>query len=163
MASIEEQLKNIAKQMGNVKISNGFDVSKFLKQEGERLKKYIEEEIAIYKTSYTPKIYIRTGNWENSMELGNPYQDGNNMIIEIRFNPVLANHPSVIHPEDESQQGYVPWLMEVGWHWHKPHKVIPRFTDFEGTQYIKKAVERYNANNPYGFKIKVYHDNKQYI
>jgi hypothetical protein len=86
------------------------------------------------------------------------------ITVTIGFNPSIATHPSIIHPNDSSQAGYVPWLMEEGWNAEKlansKGKDIYRFTWFDGIHYVKNAVEQFKSSNPYNLIIEVYFENE---
>lgn len=138
-------------------------INNLMKSEARRLEEYIKTEISRYLSSYTPVVYERTMNWFNSLRVGEPtINTSGSTQIRIYFDPVMAYHPSIIG--ENQPDGYVPWLMEVGW--KLPESIQPgryRFTYFEGTQVIKKAVERYNSSNPYGIRVNVYYGDEKYI
>lgn len=136
-------------------------VKKVLEEEAKRLEQLIKEEIVHYYNSYKPVRYKRTFNWLNSLRVDKPNIEGNKASIRIYFDDNLAYHPSVV--SSDQPKGYVPWLMESGWQVKKMKKVIYRFTYFEGTHYIKNAIEKWQQTNQYGLKIAVYFNGEPYI
>jgi len=156
--SLEELANYFNKNQQNV-LSNQ-NTLVVLEEETQKLAQYIEEEIQNYLSSYVPTVYERTGNWLNSVKISPIVQEGEYLTAIITFDERLANHPSLFNGEE----GYVPWLMEVGWHWSmdKPHRTY-RLSDFEGIQYIRRAVERFNSENKYGIKVSVVHNGEIYI
>lgn len=151
----------------NTKMENGRTIEQTMRQEAERLKNMIRRNINNYLTDPAnfPKVYDRTDQWMESLEQV-PIKietNGRLVTVTIGFNATMAWHDSIIHPSDQSQQGYVPWLMEQGWHSKKLeaylHKEVYRFTRFDGIHYVKKAVEQFQASNPYKLIIEVYFEN----
>lgn len=164
LGSLEEAVNFLGDTQEGQSILND-QIAKILKQEAERLERYIKEEINNYYRSYFPLIYPRTENWLRSLRIGQPkINDNDNTIsMEIYFYEDLAYHPSIIDP-DKHPMGYVPWLMEVGWHWRE--SIQPRryrFSDFEGTHYIANAVKRFNEENPYKLQVMVFHGDERYL
>jgi hypothetical protein len=154
-------IKDLAKYLnspeGQSKLINQSNIKQALNSEAQRLQTYLVEEINDHLNNFIPEYYHRTGAWLESIRVNPVQQIGNAFIITITFDDEFAYHPSVAGGDD----GYVPWLMEVGWKNHD-YKT-PHFQGFEGTHYIKKAVERWNADNKFGFHISVYHGDERYI
>jgi hypothetical protein len=161
--SIKELEKYIASQQGSNSVLSDNNIRKILTQEARRLERYMKEELQSYFNSYEPTVYKRTGDTVRSIEVKEPRKLGlNSWGIEIGFDEDLANHDSYIG--DNQPQGYTPWLLEVGWDIRdKIPYDAPMFTHHDGTQYISKAVERFNRSNPHGMVITVYKDGKKYI
>jgi hypothetical protein len=156
------ELKNwINTQHGQNSVLDDNHIRKILSDAGKELEKLMIEELDIYFASYQPKVYQRTGRTVESIRVGEPIKINiNQWQLNITFDESLANHPSVMGQED----GYVPWLLEVGWTIEdKVHPSRPMFTNHPGTHYIQKAVERFNANNPYGLIVTVEHNGERYI
>jgi len=138
------------------------DMAEIIKSEMKRLEEYMKEELQAYFDSYEPTVYKRTGDTMRSITLNEPYVDGDKISAEITFDESLANHPSVM--SGDQPMGYTPWLLESGW--SITSRIQPRiamFTDHAGTQYVSKAVERFNATSKYGIKVSVYHNGERYI
>lgn len=133
-----------------IAISSTQDFKSRMRKEGDRLRRYLQEEIQAYYDSYTPMYYERTYDWLNSVRVSDPYVEDGAMKVKIYFDDNLAYHPSVMGQED----GYIPWLYEVGFRTRLDSvKSIYRFTNYEGFHPVLKAMNRYNSDNPLGFKI----------
>ena len=99
---------------------NGLTLEGTLRQEAERLKKCIEDEIQKYYDSYSPIMYSRTGAFQNSVEIEDM----------VNMNNDDAYHLSLFGGD----KGYVPALINDGWSWkNQPQTSIYRFTYFDGT------------------------------
>ncbi|WP_010498386.1 hypothetical protein [Paenibacillus elgii] len=149
--------KFLSSAIGQQLLFNQDSIKRALQSEAERLQKYLIEEIDKHLMSYQPIEYERTGAWLESIRVNPAKRVGNEFSISITFDDQFAYHTSAIGGED----GYVPWLMEVGWKDHS--KQTPHFKGFKGTHYIKNAVERWNQDNKFGFEIRVYHGKERYI
>lgn len=121
-----------------------------LHEAGIELEKLIQDEIDMYYSSYDPVQYNRTYKFKNSLRMSNPIKTGvNEWTIEIYFDKDLADHDGA----------YVPTLIDEGWDYrNRTNKDIYRFTHYEGYNFIEKAVEKFNSQNKYGFKVKVLKD-----
>lgn len=155
--------KYVASQQGTSSIISDSQIIRILNQEARRLEGYLKDELEKYFRSYQPKVYERTGNTVRSIRVGKPRKImGGFWSIDIGFDDGLANHPSYIG--SDQPDGYTPWLLEVGWDIrNKIPYDAPMFTYHDGTQYITKAVQRFNRDNPHKFVISVYKDGKKYI
>lgn len=158
----------------NKKLASGGteQIKKILTKEAKLLQKMIRAEIANYKSSYTNKTdkfgrpyYIRTGNWEKSIKVSAPYTQDGKLAIKIYFDPNKALHPSYVKYGDQTQAGYVPWLLEVGWKWKKRTPLPLMFGQFVpkgGSKYIEKAIKKFNAvQRPYKLQLSVFLDDKK--
>lgn len=123
---------------------------KNLHQAGQLLERLLQDEIDTYYDSYDPVQYKRTYDFKNSLRLSSPIKSGiNEWSIEIYFDEQLADHDGA----------YVPTLIDEGWDIrNKTGKDIPRFTHYEGFNYVNKAVEKFNVQNKFGFQVKVIRD-----
>jgi hypothetical protein len=170
MTNFKKAIQGLNKQLnksGKLTIMTDAKTKSMLKQEAKRLQDLLRQEISYYKTVIypIPVVYERTGNWEDSIYVAEPYKDvDGRWVISIKFDRDKAIHPSVIYPNDPSWAGYVPWLMEVGWRtrYDEVHPIY-MFTRFEGVHYIKKAIDKYNQNNQYGIQVHVYWGDQLYI
>jgi hypothetical protein len=132
-------------------------IRQVLTEAGQDLQKYMVEELDAYFQSYDP-VYpeYRRGQTVASIQIGKPKKlTINEWVLEIFFDPSIANHPSVFGQED----GYTPWLLNSGWK-TKLDATLNRdhFTRFKGTNFVTKAVNRFNESNPYGLKVTVEHN-----
>ena len=133
---------------------NGLTLEGTLRQEAERLKKCIEDEIQKYYDSYSPIMYSRTGAFQNSVEIEdmvNMNIDVGQMSIMVGFNDD-AYHPSLFGGD----KGYVPALINDGWSWkNQPQTSIYRFTYFDGTGFFERAIAEFLSDNPYGVTVDI--------
>lgn len=161
--SINDFKKWVDSKQGQQSLLNTDNVKQVLMKEARRLEKYLKEELQSYYSSYSPTVYQRTGNTVDSLRVTPPRRLNNSeWSIGIEFDPSLANHYSYIG--EDQPDGYTPWLLEVGWDIRdKIGYDAPMFTHHKGTKYITKAVERFNKDNPYGLKISVTMNGKDYI
>ena len=159
--NITELEKWIKSSTGQNSVLNADQIREVLTDAGNELESLLKEELNAYFSSYEPKVYQRTGNTLSSIRVGEPRKISiNEWSLEITFDENLANHPSVFGQE----QGYTPWLLEVGWNIEKKVGYSkPMFTKHPGTHYIQKAVERFNSNNPHGLFVTVEHNGQRYI
>ena len=135
----------------NPKFSTGKDLRAVLLDEAEKLKKLIQKYIDAYYSSYSPSLYTRTYDFQNSLRIETVKQEGTMLSVKIYFDPTLATHPSVFGQED----GFVPILINDGWQWKNGKTEPYRFARYEGYQFVEKAIDEYNKNNDYGFTIRV--------
>lgn len=129
-----------------------------INREVHRLYRYLIEEMDKHYASFSPEHYHRTGAWYESIQVHPVRQVGDAFVAKITFVDEFAFHPSVV---PGGEDGYVPWLMEVGWK-DRSHST-PHFDGFRGTHYIKKAVERWNRDNRLGLTVRVYRGNERYL
>lgn len=155
--NLKDLARYVGTNSGGVLLSRP-EMKAILKLELERLEDYIKEELQVYFDSYKPTVYKRTGNTERSITLNAPFVDGKDLCAEITFDDTLANHPSVMNSKNKQHpDGYTPWLLQRGW--NITDSVQPRvdmFTDHPGSQYITKAVKRFNDTNKYGIQVAVF-------
>ena len=145
-------------------------IFEIIKSEARRLETLIVDEIMLYKSMYKPKIYKRTGMWEHSVKVGEPVAKGNNIItIDITFEDALALHDSF--NINGGEEGYVPWIMEIGINWGERKGLTPNrysnwgnevIIDRVSTGYLKRAVDRWMINNPYGMHVDILHNGNIY-
>jgi hypothetical protein len=156
--SLKDLEKYLNSNKGQSQLLNQLNIKGALNSEMEKLHKYLLEEMDSHYSSFKPMYYERTGAWIESITISPVKQVGNTFSATITFDDNFAYHPSVT---PKGEDGYVPWLMEVGWK-DKSHRT-PHFDGFSGTNYIKNAVDRWNKTNKFGFTISVYHGNERYI
>ncbi|MCM3394846.1 hypothetical protein M3651_20910 [Cytobacillus oceanisediminis] len=141
---------------------NETKIKRILSSAARQLEKYMKNELDKYFNSYTPQEYRRTGKTVESIKVGEPRKHSiNEWAIEIYFDEELVNHDSVM---GDQPKGYTPWLLEVGWDIRdKVDFDAPMFTHHPGTEFVKKAVRKFNATNPHRLKISVSHSGERYI
>ena len=152
--NLDEIKKYVEKNAGTIKLSNGKTIGQILQNESRRLKGLITKHIGIYYAAYDPTYRDRTHRLINSLRIEDMKQHGNQLSVRVYFDEPTATQPSVV---PGGAPGFTPILIDQGWEVKKDvwFKDIHMFGHFEGTGFIKAAVDEYNANNPYGFKIQV--------
>jgi hypothetical protein len=124
---------------------------------GQELQRLMIEELNAYFNSYDPTYPEYRRGWTiASIRIGKPHKISiNQWELEIDFDSSIANHPSVYGQED----GYTPWLLNAGWR-NKLDATLDKdhFTRFKGTNFVSKAVNKFNENNKYGLKVEVFHN-----
>lgn len=152
--NLDEIKKYVEKNAGTIKLANGKTVGWILQNESRRMKGYITKHIGMHYMSYSPEYYSRTQRLINSLRIDNMQQEGNQLSVKVYFDESTATQSSVV---PKGEPGFTPILIDQGWEVKKDvwFKDIHMFGHFEGTGFIKAAVDEYNTNNPYGFKIRV--------
>ena len=149
--SIEDIEKYIKANLKTVTLSNGKTMPQIIESEAERLSNIIRQKINEYYMSYDPKVYERTYDMINSLQVEKSIVNGNEISVRVYFDD-SANHPSVFGQED----GFSPWLINHGWRVQKGnHMNIEHFGYQKGARFIENAIAEFNKNNPYGFRIRV--------
>jgi hypothetical protein len=155
--SVSEMVNWVNTNQGQNHIFDEAKTKRMLIDAGHKLQKLLIEELDNYFASYMPVSgYKRTGNTIGSIHVGEPMLlTTNQWELSINFDEGLGNHPSLFGGEE----GFTPWLLNSGWEWkNQPTTPKEHFTRFVGTNYINKAVERFNSENEYGLKIEVLHN-----
>lgn len=151
--SIERQLARIVS--GKTKSSNGLTIRQNLERAVDYLYDCVDNFIQEYYLSYTPKIYQRTYDFQDSLyaeDFIHARVNGNRIELSVSFRPSMAYHRNLYDDHDS----YVPLLINSGWKAEKLENkfgVIPRFTRYEGFHFVEKAVSMFNRTNPYGVYI----------
>lgn len=162
--NLKELEKFVGSQEGTSELFDDREIKKLLTKEARRLEQLVRQELQKYMESYDPVEYTRTGYTAQSIKVGIPKKTGmNEWTIAITFRENLANHPSYVG--QDQPDGYTPILLELGWVSRGLEKQIgqvDRFTRFEGSNFISKAVQKYNKKNPHGFMVKMFVDGKEY-
>lgn len=159
MATLKEQLANIQKQYssGSGSLANGKNIKAILKEEGEKLYNMVQEEIDNMYSSYSPVEYERSYRFKQALRIDPVKQEGNTLSVKIYFDRGLSMHPSYVNDTDD---GDVSILLNYGWSWGDTSKAPYRFSqyspEYHGTDFINRAIRRYNATNTYGFKLNVH-------
>ena len=154
--NLDEIKKYVEKNAGTIKLSNGKTIGQILLNESRRLKGLITKHIGIYYASYRPVYPYRDRTFDliNSLRIEDMQKNGNELTVRVYFDQQTATHPSVVK---DGEPGFTPILIDQGWEVKKDvwFKDIHMFGHFEGAGFIKAAINEYNAQNPYGFKIRV--------
>ena len=141
-------------QLSNLNVSqlkiNGKTYEQVLKEETIRLKNCIQEEIDNYYLSYTPSVYDRTYNFQNSLTVDD--------IITI--DTVASKMEMTIHFNDNAMHDSywsdgsvnVGLLLNDGWVW-KNNSHIDHLSQYEGFHFIEKGIATFNASNSLNIKI----------
>lgn len=125
-----------------------------LRKEARRLEGYLKDELQKYFNSYSPIVYERTGDTLASIYVTEPKRVGMGLWnIEIRFSDI-SYKPSVM---GDYPDGFTARLLSTGWDVSgKVGHSTPYFAIHKGTDYIPKAVERFNKSNPHGFRVEIF-------
>jgi hypothetical protein len=156
--NIKDLERYLNSSKGQSTAMNETEIKKILRDAARELEGYLKDELNAYFNSYDPVVYKRTGNTLKSFRVSQPKKiTANEWSIEIYFDDGLANHPSYIG--DDQPDGYTPWLLNTGWR-TKLDPILDKenFTRFKGTNYVTKAVERFNKSNKHGLHVEVYHN-----
>lgn len=151
--SIERQLARIVS--GKTKLGNGLTIRQNLEKAVDYLYDCVDNFIQEYYLSYTPRIYQRTYDFQDSLyaeDFIHAKVNGNRIELSVSFRPSMAYHRNLFDDHDS----YVPLLINSGWQADKLEiklGVIPHFTRYEGYHFIEKAVSMFNHTNPYGVYI----------
>ncbi|GHT18074.1 hypothetical protein AGMMS49573_10780 [Endomicrobiia bacterium] len=156
--NLDDVKKYIKQNINTIRLTNGETIEGILKGEAKRLKAIITEHISWHYLSYRNKEEYRRRTYGliNSLCVENMVKNGNEVSVRVYFDEKTATHPSLFGGES----GFTPILIDQGWEvkkdvWFKSKYMLGYF---EGTDFIKSAVDAYNANNQYGFTISVeYH------
>lgn len=151
MPSIAEQLKNLT--VNKQVTSNGVSWADILKSETNRLKQFIQNELDMAYMSYYPKVYHRTGLFQQSLFVDDAISvsaSGKQLTMNVKFND-LAWHDSLWN----GSSGYLPVLWSEGWSWKDQSDPRERFTYWNGNHFLKNAIEKYNNDNSYGIVAKI--------
>jgi hypothetical protein len=150
--------KWVKSQQGQNSVLDEKYLRKILTEAGKELEKYLIDELNSYFASYEPTHpEYRRGLTVKSIRVGEPKKTTiNEWSLEIFFDPSIANHPSVFG--GNQPDGYTPWLLNAGWRTKLDSTLNKEnFTRFKGTNYITKAVNRFNQNNKHDLKVQVFH------
>ena len=147
-------------QAKKIKMSNGKTYEQVLRDEAERLKQYIQEELNYARQDYYPISYKRTGMLDDSIrvdDIASLRVVGNMIQLNIRFDDANVIRESGFGVRDWHGSGVVnvATLYEFGYQVKKDvwFKNIPYFGYRSGTRFIGNAIDRFKAHNPYGLKI----------
>lgn len=134
-------------------------VEKILLDEAKRLKGYVNEFISRYYGSYSPSIYMRTGGLQNSFEVKTTVAFSaatGEASIKLGFEDYASKSVFKNLLYDGFQGYQIPSLVNYGWSvksgWHKN---IPMFGSFGGAHFLEKAIDKFNASNPYGILVSI--------
>lgn len=152
--SIERQLAKIL--ASNTKMANGKTVKQNLEGAVDYLYECVDNHIREYYLSYKPKIYNRTFDFMDSLYAENFINArvvGNRIELSVSFRDSMAFHRNLFDTHDS----FVPVLINFGWSAPRLKAAIghsvPRLTYYEGYHFLERAIQQFNAQNPYGVYI----------
>lgn len=146
--SIRKQLKNL--DLKKIKLENGKTIEEELKKHASILSDCLMAELDKIYESYDPKIYERTYNLYNSLDI--------DRTVKIDISSAGASFSIGLHFDDgamhQSLDGKMvntAWLINDGWQTHGRFAHIPNFGFREATYWIEKGIERYihSVKNPF--------------
>ena len=133
------------------------DAIRVLKAEAKILKSIAITEWRRYINSYTPSVYVRSGDSEKSIKVGDVKKIGyNEWGISVYFDNDLAYHDSVVGKNQP--QGHAIMLISTGWKARQLEKRIgirQNFTRHKGTGYLYKVSEKYNSVKHRGISLEI--------
>lgn len=153
MASIEEQIKKIVAK--KAKLANGKTIEQTLMEAVDYLYGCIQGEIDFMYDSYEPIKYKRRPHGENLKsalyveDFMNARIKGNRIELSLKFSDKVWAWNF-----DHTHKSNVAVLMSQGWAWkNQPEEPVWRFTYFEGYDFIRKGIQKFNATNHWGMHI----------
>lgn len=153
MASIEEQLKRIVAK--KVKLANGKTITETLIEAVDYLYECIQTEIDAMYEAYTPVKYKRRPYHESlrSALYTEDFLDarikGNRIELSLKFSDNVWAWNF-----DHSHKSNVGVLMSQGWEWkNQPENPVWRFTYYEGYDFIRIGIMKFNMSNRWGMHI----------
>lgn len=162
--SVVSQLKDI--DVRKLKFKNGKTYEQIMREEVNRLYKCIQNRLDEYMSSYSPKLYQRTGALQNSLKIDdilNLKVTGKTMSLDIYFDD------SGYHQSGDGIKGWdgngdtvnTAYLLNYGYEVKKDvwFKDIPYFGYRPAGHFIEDGIADFEKNNPYGIKIKVHKPN----
>lgn len=151
--SIKTQLARIVS--GRTKTKNGSTIRQNLEKAVDYLYDCVDNYIQEYYLSYSPKRYLRTYDFQDSLyaeDFIHARANGDRIELSVSFRPSMAFHKNIFG----DHESYVPLLINSGWYSKKLEDrigYVPRFTRYEGYHFVEKAVKMFNKTNPYGVYI----------
>lgn len=122
----------------------GIDPLAMITQMGKELEDLIRVELKNYYNSYTPTVYTRTNTSVSDIKVRTVARTGLGYELIIDLN---SNHRSLFGGEDANSL----WLLNAGYVAKgledKLGKEVEHFTRFKGTNFINKAIEKFNKSN----------------
>lgn len=152
--SIERQLGKIV--AANTKMKNGKTVKQTLEQAVDYLYDCMDNQIRAYYASYTPKIYQRTFDFQDSLYAENFFEArvvGTRIELSVSFRDSMAYHRNLFDDHDS----YVPLLINFGWYAKRLESAIghpvSHLTSYDGFHMVERAIIQFNSQNPFGMHI----------
>jgi hypothetical protein len=151
--SISDQLKHL--DVRKLRTANGKKIEEELRRHARILANCIQMELDKVYESYEPKIYQRTYDLYNSLEVDQTVKvdisaSGARLSIGVHFDD------GAIHQSLSSKPSNMAWLINDGWQvkntWFKN---VPMFGYREATNFIEKGIEDYkkSVSNPFSVKL----------
>jgi len=141
MAIVVKSGKQLAEVVNN-------RIKQHVRKEGQRFLHVLREEVLKYYNSYEPSIYNRHWGMYNSIRIDPVEVKQNRIGIRIYFESGMATRPSLFG----GRQGFAPGLINYGWTWKRKRGPY-RLAYYEGFNFMRKAIDRWNVDNKYGLKI----------
>lgn len=157
MNDLKKQLRNL--DVSKLRMSNGNTVQNELKKHARILANCIMEELNKVYSGYSPKVYERTYDLYNSVEIDDALKvevgtKGTTLSMRVYFDD------GAIHSSLYGNNVNMAELLNNGWTVKKDvwFKDIYHFGYYEGSHYIEKAIQKYRSrvSNPFEIQVKFY-------
>lgn len=157
MNDLKKQLRNL--DVSKLRMSNGNTVQNELKKHARILANCILEELNKVYSGYSPKVYERTYDLHNSVEIDDTLKvevgtKGTTLSMRVYFDD------GAIHSSLYGNNVNMAELLNNGWTIKKDvwFKDIYHFGYYEGSHYIEKAIQKYRSrvSNPFEIQVKFY-------
>lgn len=157
MNDIKKQLRNL--DVSKLRMLNGNTVQNELKQHARILANCIMEELNKVYSGYLPKVYERTYDLYNSVEIDDVLKvevgtKGTTLSMRVYFND------GAIHSSLYGNNVNMAELLNNGWTVKKDvwFKEIYHFGYYEGSHFIEKAIQKYRSRvrNPFEIQVNFY-------
>lgn len=149
---LEAYIKKL--DVSKLKLKNGKTVAQELKHHTEVLADCIQRRLDEVYASYSPRMYIRTHQLQNSVFICPGVQievssKGTTLSTKITF------QNGSVHEGFGSYGADTAYLLNEGWQTSGQFKSVPYLGFREGTHFIELAIEDYKNMMPDAFPVKV--------
>lgn len=151
--SIQKQLKQL--DVEKLIMNNGNSVAEELKRHAAILANCILKELDKVYESYEPKIYNRTYNLYNSLDVERTVRidvssSGAKLSIGVYFDD------GAMHESFSGKMVNTAWLIDDGWQTHGRFASVPMFGYRKASFFIEKGIEQYkqSVKNPFAVKLR---------
>lgn len=152
MSDLKKQLKNL--DVSKIKMSNGKTVEAELKRNAGILADCIMVELDKVYDSYSSKVYERTYDLYNSLNVDstiriNVNASGTTLSIGLSFDD------GVMHQGFDGQMKNVAWLINDGFQTKGRFAHVPYLGHREATNFLEHGIEAYkrSVKNPFAVKL----------